>query len=275
MNKRRDGKMTVFLFELKTYRWSLLWWAVGIIALQFIMMIFYPSMAQDAETIDLIIKHYPEELLRAFGMSEQASLATVFGYYTFIFTFAQLLLSIQSAYYGFNFLSTEESNYTADFLYTKPLNRSRIIVEKQFAILCILVITAMVTALSGLSAIELFRDGRPYEAENYWVLMGTIPVFQVFFFSIGMVVSACTKKLKSVIGFALGVAFFFYIINGMRGIIGGDLLGYLTPYYHFEVAYILEEGMIPWNRGMISIFVILLCHGMTYFYYPRKNLPTV
>lgn len=264
--------MNIFKFELRTYWKSFFLWSLGIIALQIIMMVFYPSMAQDAQIMDLILENYPEELLQAMGLGEQVSLATVLGYYTFVFVFVQLVIGVQSAYYGFQFLSVEEREHTADFLFAKPVTRRRILVEKYFAALSILLLTSLVVAASTFISIELFRDGRGYETGPLLMLLFSVPLFQLFFFSVGMLVTVMTKRIRSVISYALGFGFGLYVLNAFRSIVGGELLGIFTPYYHFEPSYILMEGSIPLERALISIGIIFSAHVVTYFAYLKRNI---
>jgi len=264
--------VNIYKFEFKTYWKSFTLWSLGIIALQIIMMIFYPTMARDAQMMDLIMENYPEELLQAMGLGEHVSLATVLGYYTFVFVFVQLLIGVQSAYYGCHFLSIEEREHTADFLFAKPVTRRRILIEKYLAAFTILLLTSLVVTASTFISIELFSDGREYEIGPLILLLFTVPIFQLFFFSIGMLVTVGTKRIRSVISYALGFGFGLYVLNAFRSIVGGEFLGFFTPYYHFEPSYILMEGSIPVGRAIISISMILLAHGITYFAYLKRNI---
>lgn len=264
--------MNIYKFELKTYWKSFILWSLGIIALQIIMMMFYPTMARDAQMMDLIMENYPEELLQAVGLGEHVSLATVLGYYTFVFAFVQLLIGVQSAYYGFQFLSVEEREHTADFLFAKPVTRSRILTAKYFAAFTILLLTSLVVTVSTFISIELFRDGSGYEMRPLIILLLSLPFFQLFFFSIGMVVTVGTNRIRSVISYALGFGFGLYALNAFRSIVGGEFLGFFTPYYHFEPSYILMEGSVPVDRTIVSISIILLAHIITYFAYLKRNI---
>lgn len=263
--------MNIYKFELTTYWKSFILWSLGIVTVQVIMMMFFPSMARDAQMMDLIIENYPEELLKVIGLGEHVSLATVLGYYTFVFVFVQLLLGVQSAFYGFHFLSVEEREQTADFLFSKPVTRSRILAGKYLAAFTILILTSLVVAAGSFFSIEFFRDGSEYEMRPLVILLLTVPLFQLFFFSIGMVVTVATKRIRSVISYALGLGFGLYVLNAFRSIVGGELLGVFTPYYHFEPSYILMEGSIPLERVLISIGVILSSHLITYFAYLNRN----
>lgn len=264
--------MNIYIFEFKMYARSLWLWALALFALQIIFMAFYPAMAKDAAMIDLILEHYPKELLQAFGMGESVSLATVLGYYTFVFAFVQLCLAVQGAYYGFHFLSLEERELTADFLFSKPVTRTKILVSKYVAALTALVITHGAVIGSTFVAIALFRDGKSYELDKLLVLLASVPVFQLFFFSIGMLVTVLTTKIRNVLSYAMALAFGLHILNALRGIVGGRLLGIASPFYHFEPANIIETGGWAADRVWISVLVILCSTLISYKLYLKRNI---
>lgn len=246
--------MNIFLYEF-TKQFKTLWvWSVQAIALLYIFMPFYQVLAADARTLDLFMQYYPEELLQAFGMGGELSLATIVGYFAFAFTFVHLLLAVQGAFYGFQFLSVEERELTADFLYSKPIKRTVVIASKYSAYLCLLLITNAIVWFASFSSIELFRGEVTYEIWPIVSFLFSIPVFQLVFFSFGFVATALTKKLPGIIGASVGIALVLYMLNALRRIIGGELLGIISPFYHFDPNYILVEGQ--WNP-LLTIASIL------------------
>ncbi len=77
-------------------------------------------------------------------------MATVLGFYGFVFLFVQLCLAIQAGNYGFGLVSIEESELTADFLLSKPVSRAQILTGKLLAALTSLLVTALVLWVSTL-----------------------------------------------------------------------------------------------------------------------------
>jgi ABC-2 type transport system permease protein len=264
--------MIIFRFELKNYMRTLWIWAISIIALLILFMAFFPVMAEDSQMMDKILENYPEELLKAFGMSEYVPMSTVSGYYAFLFAFVQLCMAVQSAYYGFNFLSVEERERTADFLFSKPVSRRRIFVEKYGAALMALLLTNIALWVGTYISIELFRGANTFEATHILILLASMPLFQLVFFSIGLIVTALTRKIGSVISYAMGVAFGLYMLNAIRSIVGGKFLGVLSPYYYFEPGYILSEGSLNLMWTLLAILIIGLATGIGYKRYVKRNI---
>lgn len=264
--------MNLLIFEFKKYLKSLWIWIISINALLVVYMAFYPVFSKDAATLDLFLEHYPEELLKAFGMGGELSLATVAGFFAFSFAFAQLILAVQSAYYGFNFLSIEERELTADFLYSKPVSRRQILFFKYLAVVLTLLLTNLGVWAGSFLSLELFRGDAGYEIWPIISLLLTLPLFQMFFFSLGFLVTALTKKMASVIGSAVGVAFVLYILNALRRIVGGELLGFISPYYHFDPNYILIAGEWDPILTSISVFFVVFANIAALSLFLRRDM---
>ena len=262
----------VFKYEFKMYAKSILIWVVNIILLLVIFMAFYPAFSSDASMLDKMLENYPPELLKAFGMGGTLSLATVLGYFAFIFTFLQLCLAVQAANYGFSILSVEEREFTADYLMSKPVSRSQILIAKFGAALLALTITNAFAWIGSFLAIELFRDGKPYDFNHLILLLATIVMFKLFFLTLGMAISVMVRRIRSVLSFSLGLAFGTYILNTVRAIVGGETLGYFSPFYHFDPAVILEKGTINMPMVSISLAVVMLSILATFVLYTRRDI---
>jgi len=208
---------------------SILNWVLSIGSVIFMFMVFFPTFAADTALMEQILAHYPEELLKAFGMDTELSLSTVLGYFSFTFVFVQLLLAIQSANYGFHFLSVEERELTADFLMSKPVSRQKILVSKFLAAFTSLTITNIFVWIFSFAAIELFNNGAQYDASHLITLLLTNTLFQIFFLSFGNVISVSIQKIGSVLSYSLGFTFGLYLLNTFRSILGWRIIWVSYP----------------------------------------------
>lgn len=264
--------MNLFLFELKKNRFSFILWSISLLTLQFLLMAFFPTVSKDAELMDTILAYYPEALLKAMGMGGAHSMSSILGYLTFILVFIQLCLAIQSAYIGFSFLSVEERELTADFLLTKPISRLKIFMAKYIAHLIVIMGIALVTCISIWLSILAFANGKPYEEKTLFLIFISIPLFQVTFFHIGMVVTVLTSKIKSPLTYTMGFAFSMYMLNAMQAILGGSWLGILSPFYHYEISSIVEMGSLNFSRSWISFAFLALSIGLSLPLYIKRDI---
>lgn len=267
--------LNVFKYEFKMMQKSLLVWSISILMILYVMMVFFPVFSHDVALIDNMMANYPPELLKAFGMSSEMSLATVLGYFSFTFAMVQLALSVQAANYGFSILSIEEREFTADFLITKPVSRNQILFAKFITACVILTLTNVITWIGSFTAITWFRDGKPYESDHLVYLLTTIFFFQLFYLAIGMFLSVLMKRVRNVLTFSLSIAFGTYILNALRGIVGGTTLGLLSPFYYFEPSRILSQGHLdlPWVIGSFAASLIML--ALTVKFYNKRDIASL
>jgi len=264
--------MNIFRYEFKMYRKSIITWALSIAAILIMYMAFYPSFGADVEMMDKLLENYPEELLKAFGMGGSLSLSSISGFLAFTFTFVQLCLAIQASNYGFSILSVEERELTADFLMSKPVSRNTILFGKFFAAFIALTITNIAVWICTYISLALYNNGSEYDSGAVAMLLASNMLIQLFFMSVGMVISVSAKKIRSVLSFSMALSFGAYMINAIRGIIDSKLLGYITPFYHFEPNGILEFGKINWSLGIISLVIIVGSLVATYVLYNNRNI---
>lgn len=263
--------MNIYKLEFKMHVRSLVIWSVALILLIFFFMSVFTSIAVDAELMNEMMSQFPQELLVAFGMND-LDLSSVLGFYSLAFLFCQICFAVQAANYGFTILSVEETDLTADFLLSKPVGRTRILTSKFLAALTGLTITNLVVWISSFVFINVYRGERTYETRTLLLLLLSIAVFQLFFLTVGMVVSLLVKRVRSVTPFSMGLAFGMYVLSAFGGMLGEDTLEIITPFKHFEPNYIIRHGTYDMPLALISVLLIVISIGGSYLLYARRDI---
>lgn len=264
----------IFRHEFSMRSKSVLTWSVALAVLILAYLSLFSSFADQAELLNQAMANFPEELLTAFGLNN-VDLATVLGYFGFVFLFAQICLAIQAANYGFSLVSVEEREWTADFLLAKPVGRARILTSKLLAALCGLTITNAVVWISSFACINLFRGNRTYETKPLLLLLLSIVVFQLFFFSVSLVISLLVKRIRSVTPYAMGLGFGMYVLSVFGDMLGESFLEDLTPFQHFNPNYIIQHEAYDVPLVLISVAAIVISLVGSYLLYARRNIPAV
>jgi ABC-2 type transport system permease protein len=267
--------MNIFIYELKSLRKSIALWVSSIAFFLVMYMAFFPAFSKDAAILDNLLANYPEEMLKAMGLGGNLQLSSIIGYFAFTFAFIQLMLAIQSANYGFGILSAEERDMTADFLLTKPVSRRKIIISKFMAAFVALAFSNIAVWISTFFSLEMFKGEQTYDKEKIVIMLTTVVLFQLFFLNIGMLISVLVKKIRSVISFSMALAFGAYIINAVRAIIEGEILGYITPFYLFDPQYILDRGKYNSFPAIIACVIIVISAILCYRLYMRRNIHSI
>jgi len=265
---------TIYKHEFRARLKSVLIWSLALSLLIGIFFSFFAVFADEAELVNEMMQNFPEELRAAFGL-DRMNLASVLGFYSLIFLFAQLCLAIQASSYGFGLVSIEESELTADFLLSKPVSRSQVLTSKLLAALTSLTITNLVVWVASFVSISLFREGREYELRTLLLLLLSILIFQLFFLSVGLVVSLLVKRVRNVTSYALGLAFGAYILNAFSGVFGDVKLELITPFRHLDSAYIVQNEAFNTNLVLLNIAVSLVALAVSYWLYIRRDIPSV
>jgi ABC-2 type transport system permease protein len=264
----------IFRHEFRTRLKSVLIWSLSIAVLLTFFFAMYPIFADEAALMNEFLARYPQELRAAFGM-DRMDLSTVLGFYGFTFLFVQLCLAIQASNYGFGLVSIEESELTADFLLSKPVSRTNVLTSKLLAALASLTIINLLVWAVSFIAIELFRGDNNYDAGPLLLVLISIVIFQLFFVSVGLIISLLVKRVRSVTPYALGLGFGMYVLNAFSGVFGDVALELITPFKHLDPTYILVEGKYDLPLLLLNVAVSLVALGASYWLYIRRDIPAV
>lgn len=265
--------MNIFAHEFKMKFKSVLVWSLSLAALTLVFMSMFQSFSSSSVAVGELMKSFPEELLIAFGMQDM-DWSTVLGFYGLIFVFVQICLAIQGANYGFGLVSVEETEWTTDFLLSRPVSRSLIMSAKLLAALSAMAITQAVVWVSTFAFVELFRGDEAYQSSVLVTLLLSLIPFQLFFLAAGLVISLMVRRVRSVIPFSMGLVFGLYILNAFGSMIGEQSLEVISPFKQFAPSAIIKYGEWDLSLVWISAVVVIVALGGSYVLYSRRNIPS-
>jgi ABC-2 type transport system permease protein len=266
--------MNIFKHEFRMNLRSVITWSVAVAALILVFVSLFSSFSQDAALLNEMMAKFPEELLTAFGMSG-VDLSTILGYFSLVFLFIQVCLAIQAANYGFSLVSIEEREWTADFLLAKPVARTQILTSKFLAALSGLIITDIVVWIASFLFLDLFKGEATYETSSLLLLLLSLVVFQLFFLTVGLVVSLLVRRIRSVTPYAMGLGFGMYVLSVFGDMLGESALEKITPFKHFEPSYIIQHEAYDLPLVLVSVTVIVISLVGSYVLYSRRDIPAV
>lgn len=261
----------IYRYEFRQ-RWSSVGiWAGSLAGLLLLFMALFPSFSADMAAMNQILDNFPPEFKAAFGLNA-LNLATLEGYFGFCFVFCQLCLAIQAANYGLSLVSVEEDDLTADFLLTRPLSRPSILTSKLLAALTSLLVTQILFWAVSLASIAIFKGDAPYEQRAITLLLGSVVVFQLLFFSLGLLISLLAKRIRSVTPWSLGLAFGTYVISGFSGILEDVKLEYLSPFKHFDPGQIIKDLHYDTRLVILDVVIIAVAIVVSYWLYQKRDI---
>lgn len=265
--------MTVFRFEFRQAIRSTLAWCLGLTLIVLIFMFFYPVYANDIETMKPLFEKLPEIVLKSLGVNIE-TLFTALGFYTFILLYIQLITSIQAIMLGLGIVGKEVRLKMSDFILTKPMDRSKILIQKSLAVFAHIGITwTYLTVISYVMLQVVKTEALNNEAFALFVLSTLL--LQILFAGLGIVIAVSIRKLKSVVGVAMSVVFSLFVMNLMQAILDEAWLRYLSPFQWFDKTYIFYNMSYEWPMLAMWALVTVISLVGAYVVFTRKDIHAV
>lgn len=235
------------------------------------IMTFFPTILEQAETLDELMKKYPPELVEAFNF-DRLSMSDPVGFYgTQIYLFITLFGSIYSMLLFSNVLSREENERTSEFLNTRPVKRSRIYISK---ISAAFVNISVFNALFGIVNYILFEIYVPggYDKELLWLLIAAPWIMHILFGSVSVLISVFIIKARTLYPLSIGIVLAAYFINVVSNLTEkGKYLRYLTPFKYFDAADLVTKEAFSTTYLAITVMIVLFAVTMAFYIYDNKD----
>lgn len=262
--------MNIVKRELRSNLKSMIIWSLAIAFLVTIWMIEYESFAGNPAITDLM-DSMPQGMLAALGMKD-LTLTSLNGFIGSISLYIYLLLGIQAILLGSSIISKEERDRTAEYLFTLPISRKKVIVGKTISAIINLAILNIITLASMIVSTMSYNKG-----EDFYSFIGitfvSILIIQMIFLSIGMFVASVNKRHKKSGNISVGILMITFLISSLISMVDSvDFLKFITPFQYFETSYILNEMSLEPIYIVLSIFIIVAGIGGTFILYPKRDL---
>lgn len=264
--------MNIFLHELKAYRKSVIIWAGSMAALAVLFIFIFSSAAGDLELFRDVMKSIPEAARKALSIYVD-SIATLEGFYSFIFVYIVLCGAIQAMNLGTSIVSKEVREKTADFLLTKPVKRKTILTAKLLAAFVSLIITNIIYFVITFAVTLTVKH--EYNMKIFLMINVTLFFVQLMFMALGVIVSVIAGKIKSVISISLSTVFGFFIIGALGSILGDEAVRYISPFKYFDTAYIIKNAAYETSFIVVEIIFIIAAIATSYIVYTKKDIHAV
>ena len=168
--------MNVFKFEFRRLLKSAIIWSVVCVGLVIMFMALFPSM-KDSGMQDIVatkLDALPPALLEAFNLEEALDFSNISDYLAYAIQYISMAAGIYGIILGISALVKEESEGTIEFLYSKPITRSKIVTSK---LLSSAIIFYLFIAIVGAVTMGVSMAVKPEEIEIMTLLMDIKTLF--------------------------------------------------------------------------------------------------
>ncbi|MHB0976840.1 MAG: ABC transporter permease [Candidatus Aquicultorales bacterium] len=264
---------SVLLKTIRDQKRSLFWWSTGFFGLTLFIMLYWPTIEQNAAELSRYAETMPEAMKAMFGASSPGmAIATPAGYLTMeLFSFmAPLLILIYAIGFGANAIAGEEERGTLDLLLANPITRRRFLLEKFAALIAGvggLSLVFWLTLVGGAAIVDMdIGLARLTQATVSLALLG------LSFGGIALAIGSATGKKGLSTGVTSGAGVVFYLINSFAPLVEGlDSLRKVSLFYYYTGNDPLVNGLKAGHVAvLVGVIVAMFVAGI--FFFDKRDL---
>ena len=222
------------------------------LVISIIIMTSYNIVCANKDSINQSIQNIDTNILNIFDINKDL-FTSVDGYYIFTIKILEIIYSIYAIILGSRIASYDLYKNTKDYLYTKPLKRDRIMINRIISSSIILFIQSLLVLILSSILFNIFNKHYDF----YILLLSNLSLFiiSLIFYSIGLVVGGLGKRYKNII--SISVVIVFIIIHILDIYFNLKVLYYLNPFSFFNTNTILTTNTYPYQALLISLFYLV------------------
>lgn len=261
--------MNIFKRELRANRKALIIWSACLFLLVLSGMGKYTaySSGSGSEVFDKM----PFSLKALLGIGS-FDVTTISGFFAFLFPYIELTAAIHAVLLGSGIIAKEERDKTTEFLMVKPVSRTAIITSKLSAALINVLIVNIVSLLSSLLMIAAYNTGENINGEIITFFVSMLFV-QLFFLTLGALLSALMKNPKASGSLAAGILFGAYIVSKITDLTDKvNAINILSPFKYFDFVKIVNGDGLNFIIIILTVLITVVFSALSYVFYLRRDL---
>lgn len=260
----------IIAWTLKSRRWSIIWWCIGIASFVALELSVYPSIKSQAKQLNQLLDRLPDTVKSFFGASD---LFSPTGYLNsrLFYLLLPLFLSILTIGLGSSLVAKEEADGTIELLLARPLSRAKLMLAKLFGGFSVVVIIALVSTAAIFIGVKAVNLSIPLPRIAFAALMATL-IALLF----GMIAFTITCTGRRGRGAAIGIA----CLIGLGGYVVASLENdvhwlkwpaKLFPYHYYNPTAVLN-GQYTWLTASWFIASILALGVLSHLAFRRRDV---
>jgi len=262
--------MPIIRWSLWQRRWSTLWWAVGVGAMIFINMIFYPSFKDQAAELQKSFESLPDAAVQLLGGSTDFFSPIGFMNSQIFFLTLPLLISIFAIGLGSSLLAREEQDGTIESLLSRPVSRSNLLFAKAAAGAIMLTIVSLVGFV--VTVLSAWFVDLPIAIPTLGAAFVACFLLCLTFSAVAFLLSALGKARSASIGLAALFAFGGYIVASLAGTVQwlsgpSKLFG-----FHYYQSEAVLRGQYDWWHSWYFVGVIGFCGFVAWIVFRKRDI---
>jgi ABC-2 type transport system permease protein len=234
-------------------------------------MVKFGAIFKAGQSVTDLMSSFPKSVQTIFGMNG-FDLSKASGYYGILFLYIALMATIHASMLGADIIGKEERDRTSEFLFPKPISRTRVVTSKLLAAFVNLIIFNAATWISSIVIVGKYQKDGSVNHEIFIMMVGLF-FLQLIFLSIGTVMASISNKPKMASESTMGILLFAYILAILVNMSDKiEWLKYFTPFRYFDAKNMLDTGRVDSFFVVLSIIIIATLVTGTYAFYNKRDL---
>ncbi|WP_422485403.1 ABC transporter permease subunit [Gudongella sp. DL1XJH-153] len=268
--------MVVFKYELKQMKTLIIAWSVAMAVLAFLLIPVFTdigkSVVGDPQQLEQMVSE--NQFLQAVGMSAQF-LSEPIGMFGFVNAwFFTLATSVLAMHLGLSVNTKDFTGRSADFIYTKPIDRGMVFLSKLLAAALAVFTVGFVYFVSSYAALRInLPEG--FDMRMFLHLGFSLIMLQAIYLALGIFVGVIWPRNRRPLLLAVTVVFLTVVVGTFAATVGLDWLLFLSPPKFFGGSVIASMGGYDMRFVYWLFFLVIAFITSGYFIFRKKDLITV
>lgn len=252
--------LALIIQTVKKNRWGILGYTLAAALMVWLLVMVYPSMANQGEELRKAFESYPKEMFEAFGIEMEGFFATVEGYlggeqYSITWPIILIMLVVS---FGGGALAGEIERGTIGILLSQPLSRIKLFLGKYLAGLVVILTYVFASILSVVPFAQIYDVS--YRLPNHLTLALLGSLFALAIFGVTMMFSSFFSERGKVTMLSAGLFMLMYFLNVLANLKESlESLKYLSLFHYFDYGKALLENQIEPLSIAVFLGVAVVC----------------
>lgn len=264
--------MNIYLQELRMLRGSFVVWMLSLLALAALYLSVYPAFSHDTQTLTEMFAHMSDAYRNIFSAGG-FEIFTFLGFLANILSLLLLAGGIQAMNMGITLANRERLAQTTDFLLAKPVARWHIFGYKLLAHLTVLATTSLILITTVYVGAHAMGAGG-FSMQTFLMIMGVFTGLQLWFFAVGLAVSAIAGRIRAIVGVSTATVFGSFVLGLLGSVIGDEAIRYVTPFKYVDLVEVLMHQTYDTAYIIVWAAVIVVSIGFSWTAYQRRDIRT-
>lgn len=263
--------MSLFINELKQNSRVLIYYLIGSTIFIALAMVKGDAFINDPVSSSALLEAFPKSVMALFGLAN-LDLTTLDGYFACVMFYLIIITLIYAGNLGSDIFLKEERDKTSEFLYTKPISRTKIFFTKTFAAIVLLLIYIVVSIVVFEIVID-FKMKMISIFDLIFKVYSSLFIVGIMFICLGGLLANVLKKSKKAGSYISYLVIFSYVISVMIDLNDKlQFLSYLSFTRYVDVVGLVNTGSMNYNYIYISLIIIVVSMLISLKFFRKRDI---